>query len=61
MEMDTLQKAKELPGVFNNRAVFYKSIFEPVNLSDVSYIAMSTQKMNLLFRFLYFILFVVFF
>lgn len=32
--VDTLQKAKELPCVFNNFAVFYKGKFETVNLLD---------------------------
>ncbi len=32
IEVDTLQKAKELPCVFNNWAVFYKGDFETVNL-----------------------------
>lgn len=35
IEVDTLQKAKALPGVFNNWAVFYKGKFETVNLLDV--------------------------
>lgn len=30
--VDTLQKAKQLPGVFNNWAVFYQGQFETVNL-----------------------------
>ena len=30
--VDTLQKAKALPCVFNNWAVFYKGRFETVNL-----------------------------
>ena len=30
--IDTLEKAKDLPGVFNNWAVFYKGRFETVNL-----------------------------
>lgn len=34
--IDTLQKAKELPCVFNNWAVFYKGKFETVNLLDES-------------------------
>ena len=33
--VDTLQKAKELPCVFNNWAVFYQGKFETVNLLDV--------------------------
>lgn len=32
IQVDTLQKAKELPCVFNNWAVFYKGYFETVNL-----------------------------
>ena len=32
IQVDTLQKAKELPCVFNNWAVFYKGHFETVNL-----------------------------
>lgn len=32
--VDTLQKAKELPCVFNNWGVFYKGEFETVNLLD---------------------------
>ena len=34
IEVDSLQKAKELPCVFNNWAVFYKGKFETVNLPD---------------------------
>lgn len=34
--VDTLQKAKELPCVFNNFGVFYKGIFETVNILDVA-------------------------
>ena len=32
IQVDTLQKAKELPCVFNNWSVFYKGKFETVNL-----------------------------
>ena len=32
--VDTLEKAKALPCVFNNWAVFYKGKFETVNLLD---------------------------
>lgn len=35
IQVDTLQKAKELPCVFNNFAVFYKGRFETVNLLNV--------------------------
>lgn len=38
IKVDTLQKAKELPCVFNNWALFYKGKFETVNLIDVHYI-----------------------
>lgn len=34
--VDTLQKAKKLPCVFNNWGLFYKGHFETVNLLDVS-------------------------
>ena len=36
IHVDTLQKAKELPFVFNNWAVFYKGKFETVNLLDIT-------------------------
>ena len=36
IQIDTLQKAKELPCVFNNWAVFYKGKFKTVNLLDVA-------------------------
>ncbi len=36
--VDTLQKAKELPCVFNNWAVFYKGNFVTVNLFDAAYL-----------------------
>lgn len=35
IKVDTLQKAKELPCVFNNWGVFYKGKFQTVNLLDV--------------------------
>ena len=35
IQVDTLQKAKELPCVFNNYSVFYKGKFETVNLLDI--------------------------
>ncbi|SBW06218.1 conserved hypothetical protein [uncultured Eubacteriales bacterium] len=38
IEVDTLQKAKNLPCVFNNWAVFYKGRFETVNLLDAAYL-----------------------
>ena len=36
--VDTLQKAKELPCVFNNWALFYQGRLETVNLVDVGYV-----------------------
>ena len=45
IQVDTLQKAKELPCVFNNWAVFYKGKFEPVNLLlDVDYLKRILKK-----------------
>ncbi|KAJ50227.1 ribosomal protein S18 acetylase RimI-like enzyme [Clostridium tetanomorphum] len=35
IQVDILQKAKELPCVFNNYGVFYKGKFETVNLLDI--------------------------
>ena len=34
--VDTLEKAKTLPGVFNNWAVFYQGKFVTVNLLDAA-------------------------
>ena len=42
--VDTLQKAKELPCVFNNWAVFYQGKFETVNLVDVGYVERMLKK-----------------
>lgn len=42
--VDTLQKAKELPCVFNNWGVFYKGRFVTVNLLDVSHIERLLEK-----------------
>ena len=36
IQVDSLQKAKELPCVFNNYGVFYQGDFETVNLLDVA-------------------------
>ncbi|WP_418697152.1 GNAT family N-acetyltransferase [Bacteroides sp.] len=45
IQVDTLQKAKELPCVFNNWAVFYKGHFETVNLlSDVAHLERVLKK-----------------
>ena len=38
IQVDTLQKAKGLPCVFNNFAVFYKGVFETVNLLNIDYL-----------------------
>lgn len=37
-QIDSLQKAKELPGVFNNWAVFYNGKFETVHLLNEGYL-----------------------
>ena len=42
--VDTLQKAKELPCVFNNWAVFYQGKFETVNLIDAGYVKRLLKK-----------------
>ena len=44
IEVDTLQKAKELPCVFNNWAVFYKGKFVTVNLLDAGAIEKLLKK-----------------
>lgn len=44
LQVDTLQKAKELPCVFNNWGVFYKGNFETVNLLDAAYLARILKK-----------------
>lgn len=44
IQVDSLQKAKELPCVFNNWAVFYKGNFETVNLLDITYLERILKK-----------------
>lgn len=44
IQVDTLQKAKKLPCVFNNWGVFYKGNFETVNLIDITYIERILKK-----------------
>lgn len=44
VEVDTLQKAKELPCVFNNWAVFYQGNFETVNLLNADYLKRILKK-----------------
>ena len=44
IQVDTLQKAKELPCVFNNWGVFYKGNFETVNLLDIAYLKRILKK-----------------
>lgn len=44
IQVDTLEKAKSLPCVFNNWGVFYKGVFQTVNLVDVSYIERLLKK-----------------
>jgi len=44
LQVDTLRKAKELPCVFNNWAVFYEGKFETVNLLDAAYLKRILKK-----------------
>ena len=44
IQVDSLQKAKELPCVFNNWGVFYKGYFETVNLLDITYLERILKK-----------------
>ncbi|PNV61681.1 GNAT family N-acetyltransferase [Clostridium sp. chh4-2] len=44
IQVDELKKAKELPCVFNNWAVFYKGKFETVNLLDAGYLERILKK-----------------
>jgi len=44
IQVYTLQKAKDLPCVFNNWGVFYKGKFETVNLLDVAYLKRILKK-----------------
>lgn len=43
-QVDSLQKAKELPCVFNNWGVFYKGAFQTVNLLDTAYLQRILKK-----------------
>ncbi|SHH80239.1 GNAT family N-acetyltransferase [Clostridium intestinale] len=43
-QVDTLQRAKTLPCVFNNWAVFYKGNFETINLLDIAYLKRILKK-----------------
>ena len=44
ISVDSLQKAKELPCVFNNWAVFYQGKLETVNLVDTGYVKRLLEK-----------------
>lgn len=44
IQVDALQKAKELPCVFNNWGVFYKGNFETVNLLDIAHLERILKK-----------------
>lgn len=44
IQVDTLQKAKNLPCVFNNWGAFYKGQFETVNLLDISSVKKLLRK-----------------
>ena len=43
-QVDTLEKAKALPCVFNNWAVFYKGRLETINLLDLAYLKRILKK-----------------
>ena len=42
--IDTLQKAKEVPSVFNNWAVFYNGVFQTINQIDEKYVDKLTKN-----------------
>jgi hypothetical protein len=44
IKVDTLEKAKALPCVFNNWAVFYKGKFETVHLLNEGYLKKMLEK-----------------
>lgn len=44
IQVDSLKRAKELPCVFNNYAVFYKGKFETVNLLDTGHLEKLIKK-----------------
>ena len=44
IKVNTLQTAKELPCVFNNYGVFYKGVFETVNLLDIACLTRILKK-----------------
>ena len=44
IKVDSLEKAKALPCVFNNFAVFYRGTFETVNLLDAAAVERMLRK-----------------
>ena len=44
IQVVTLEKAKQLPCVFNNFALFYKGVFETVNLPNIDYLKRILKK-----------------
>lgn len=44
IQVDTLEKAKQLPCIFNNFALFYKGVFETVNLPNIDYLKRILKK-----------------
>ena len=44
IQVDALQKAKDFPCVFNNFAMFYKGVFETVNLLNIDYLKRILRK-----------------
>ncbi len=45
IEIDSLEKAKNLPCVFNNWAVFYNGKFETIHLLNEGYLKKMIDKM----------------
>ncbi|MDD3140576.1 MAG: YoaP domain-containing protein [Lachnospiraceae bacterium] len=46
MQVDTLEKAKAMPRVFNNWAVFYDGKFETVHLLNMGYLSKMLERWN---------------
>ena len=46
IEVDSLEKAKALPCVFNNWAIFWQGQFQTVNLEDAYYVEKLLTKAN---------------
>ena len=46
MKVDSLEKAKALPCVFNNWAIFWQGQFQTVNLGDAYFVDKLLTKAN---------------